>query len=343
MASIEGIKQQSNNWEWTRFDSYELNFQWSITYLREKIIASDKIVSSQLKDPRSEDEHWEISIKMLRNYHQNFSLYACLDHKDTVKHDTRRWARLKFIIQDSDNKVIVDKCDSFKQLHYGTPIGDNKHRITELKEESTHTLFCEIKVYFLEDPINEQVSSLGKYVNIPNHITMQEAHEKELCTDIILVSNDKEFKVHKLIMKLNSPFFEARFKEHWEREDSRVDMSDLESDILEALISFMYTGKVENICDIATRLWPAADKYGVDGLKMACEKVIIQGITPQNVIETMLLANTFNSSELKEACMKYWVRNPSDIQKTEEWKTLKQEHVELRTEMLEKLAESLIR
>ena len=120
---------------------------------------------------------------------------------------------------------------------------------------------------------------------------------------------------------------------HWQREDNKVKMSDLTSDILEAMITFMYTGKVPNTDTLAFQLLPAAEEYGLVGLRLLCERVLFDSLSSQNVVKNIILADTHNTN------------NPSEAQKSEGWRQMKatRERECLKMEILDAIAESLIK
>ena len=125
-------------------------------------------------------------------------------------------------------------------------------------------------------------------------------------TDAILKHGDKEYKVHKCVLSLQSEFFKARFSDRWEVKDGAaqtVDLNDpdLSPVLLEALISGAYTGKVENF-DVAMKLLPVADKYQFQKLKEVCESTISCNLTRSNVLSIHLLASQFGAIELQQKC-----------------------------------------
>ena len=125
-------------------------------------------------------------------------------------------------------------------------------------------------------------------------------------TDAILKHGDKEYKVHKCVLSLQSEFFKARFSDRWEVKDGAaqsVDLNDpdLSPVLLEALISGAYTGKVENF-DVAMKLLPVADKYQFQKLKEVCENTISCNLTRSNVLSIHLLASQFGAIELQKKC-----------------------------------------
>ena len=216
----------------------------------------------------------------------------------------------------------------------------------------TVSIYCKLELYRFDCPLaivnqtgspktiqrSDESFDLGK--------ALQESRKVGLYTDVVLATNGHEFKAHRAVLASQSPFFKARFEKQWEREDNKIEMNDTSPDILDAMLCFMYTGKVEAFSSeaLAFRLLPTAEEYGLVGLRQICEKVLKQSLTVLNVIELLLLADTHNASELREACMSLIRRNPSDVQKSEGWLQLKTDtnRKDLKVEILENIAESLI-
>ena len=216
----------------------------------------------------------------------------------------------------------------------------------------TVSIYCKLELYRFDCPVvNQTVSNSQKTIqrsieSFDLGKTLQESRKLGLYTDVVLATNGHEFKAHRAVLASQSPFFKARFEKQWEREDNKIEMNDTSPDILEAMLCFMYTGKVEASSSetLAFRLLPTAEEYGLVGLRQICEKVLEQSMTAQNVVETLLLADTHNASELREACMSLIRRSPSDVQKSEGWLQLKTDtnRKDLKVEILENIAESLI-
>ena len=75
---------------------------------------------------------------------------------------------------------------------------------------------------------------------------------------------DKKIPVHKAILASRSPVFAAMFQHDLkETKQGYVAITDLELDILEEMLKFIYTGKVENLDTMADSLLAAADKVSI--------------------------------------------------------------------------------
>lgn len=143
-------------------------------------------------------------------------------------------------------------------------------------------------------------------------------------TDAVLKLGDEEFNVHKIVLKMQSDFFKTRFDQLWgEKEGNVVDMndSDLDHELLQALITGAYTGKVSNP-DMALKLLPIVDKYQFPVLKQICESMILSQLRTENAISYLILADRHKASDLKRRCIEVCMNDISKIKKTSEWKEL---------------------
>ena len=84
-----------------------------------------------------------------------------------------------------------------------------------------------------------------------------------------LVCGHKEFPVHKAILSARSKVFQAMFEHKMlETERSRVEIEDIDNDIMLEILRFIYTDRTQNIEKLADALLPAADKYCLERLKV---------------------------------------------------------------------------
>eukprot|EP00731_Ephydatia_muelleri_P032707 Em0024g251a len=86
-----------------------------------------------------------------------------------------------------------------------------------------------------------------------------------------------------------SPVFSAMF-EH-EMEESRknhVEISDLDQEVMQEMLAYIYTGKAPNLKKMADSLLSAADKYALDRLKVMCEEALCANLNIENVSDTLV-------------------------------------------------------
>lgn len=85
-----------------------------------------------------------------------------------------------------------------------------------------------------------------------------------------------------------------------EREKNRVEVTDIEPDVMADMLRFIYTGKAPNLETMAAELLAAADKYSLDRLKVMCEEALCNSLTVENVSEVLILADLHSAEQLKE-------------------------------------------
>ena len=164
----------------------------------------------------------------------------------------------------------------------GTCIMTFEYCLPLFKVQDSQSLLveCEIKVSYKvpPPPTDKSNFSLSRF--------MEEARQNDLFTDIVLVADGKEYKAHKVVLASQSQFFSSRFSERWvspkadgSSGDERVNLTDVPAVIMEAMLAYMYSGKVENIGSVAHQLLPAAEEYGLVGLRQVCEEELIESLT----------------------------------------------------------------
>ena len=82
-------------------------------------------------------------------------------------------------------------------------------------------------------------------------------------------------------------------------------------------MNFMYTDELPSISELAgsastwtstvvvQHLLAAADRYGLDRLRILCESKLCDELTPETVATTLALAEQHHCAELKSACLRF--------------------------------------
>ncbi|KAL6972378.1 Zinc finger and BTB domain-containing protein 7A [Sarracenia purpurea var. burkii] len=102
--------------------------------------------------------------------------------------------------------------------------------------------------------------------------------KNQLFTDVILIANGKEYPAHKTVLSTRSPVFAAMFASKMkEVENNRVEIEDIDDEVLENMLSYIYTGRCEN--KLADKLLVVAEKYDLQMLKKICEDELIENLS----------------------------------------------------------------
>lgn len=140
-------------------------------------------------------------------------------------------------------------------------------------------------------------------------------------SDVAIICNDPNEKdkviripVHKAILASRSPVFEAMFSYSMaESENNEVKIIDINISTVRDMLTYMYTGKIEDLNTRSINLLEAADKYQLSELKEICEETLSANLSVDNSLECLLMADLHNASELKTSAVKFIVEHSVDF------------------------------
>ncbi|CAM0909315.1 unnamed protein product [Alopecurus aequalis] len=170
----------------------------------------------------------------------------------------------------------------------------------------------------LPDTIPESIEE----VPVPSsdlHRHLAELLQSETGADVTFLVSGESFAAHKSILAARSPVFMAEFFGDMKETCSRgVEIRDMEAAVFRALLHFIYTDTVaefdekeEAVTVMAQHLLAAADRYGMDRLKLICEGKLFGGINVDTVATTLALAEQHNCPQLKAKCVGFIVKSPA--------------------------------
>jgi speckle-type POZ protein len=148
-------------------------------------------------------------------------------------------------------------------------------------------------------------------------------------SDVILNVRGREFPAHKLILSARSKYFAAMFKHPMkEQSTNQIKMEDIDPDVFQALLRFIYTGRVRTATmeTMAANLFIAADKYLLNELKNECENYFRHHMSPDNCVVLVFHGDLVNPSEPLKKAAKFLRCFPNEVMATDGWKKMKQEN-----------------
>ncbi|CAH0025793.1 unnamed protein product, partial [Clonostachys rhizophaga] len=92
-------------------------------------------------------------------------------------------------------------------------------------------------------------------------------------SDVVIVCEDQEFKVHKLVLACHSKYFEKQLNGNWKESlEKKIEIQDFDSGIVESMLRYMYSFNYNNIRGVSSMVYDAqvyqiADKYDIPTLK----------------------------------------------------------------------------
>lgn len=155
-------------------------------------------------------------------------------------------------------------------------------------------------------------------------------------TDAVLKVDDREFKVHKVILVARSPVFASMFEHDMaEKKDNEVDIPDCTAESFEVFLHYLYSGSVETLSSSNVyNVYYAADKYRVDDLKEKCVKYMIKNISVETFCDVIALSLHHSESKLQKRATEFFCQNIKKIIKTVQWQKYMDENSTQANEIL---------
>jgi len=167
---------------------------------------------------------------------------------------------------------------------------------------------------------------------------LEKVLEDELFTDVVLSVRGREFAAHRAILAARSPVFKVMFESSKDSVHNRVLIVDIRPEVIQAMLRFIYTGKVpENLLGLADGLLTASNKYRLDRLKLICSEVLSGEIGVQSAPRLLILADSTKADVLKARTIKFIAEQPRAVVQSEDWHVLKQ-HPQLLADLCQVLA-----
>jgi len=148
---------------------------------------------------------------------------------------------------------------------------------------------------------------------------------ESLFSDVTLNVKSKTFNCHKAILSVRSPVFRAMFEHDMtENRDNVVAIDDVDEEVFEQMLMVIYTEQCPRISEMAPKLMYPAEKYQLNMLKTKCEEEMRKNMNINNAAEYLLVADKFDSKDLREYAMRFIRQYGSNVMKTQGWKELKE-------------------
>lgn len=146
-----------------------------------------------------------------------------------------------------------------------------------------------------------------------------------LFSDVIIKSVEGiEYKVHKAVLASRSAVLKAHFEHNTTECFTNLVESPLESDVLQEVLTFIYSDKAPQVDDIPEKLLAAADYYQLCRLKSLSEEALQKKLTVDNALETLQLADIHSANNLKQLTLEFIKDGQAKlITKTEGWAKVK--------------------
>lgn len=173
--------------------------------------------------------------------------------------------------------------------------------------------------------INDPLETLERFdTNLsPNYSTLLKEGKY---SDVKIIVNGTEIKAHKAILSARSPVFNAMFESKMsENRENIIRIEDFSEEVIEELLTFIYSGKVMNLPKVAKELLSAADKYELPQLSQLCEKYLMSDLSVVSSPEILVLSHLHKAVKLKAVVIDYIIANRKEVMKCENWDLIRNE------------------
>ncbi|XP_049946534.1 ankyrin-1-like isoform X1 [Schistocerca serialis cubense] len=136
---------------------------------------------------------------------------------------------------------------------------------------------------------------------------------------VMLVAGETRVAAHRAVLAAASPVFEAMLAHDMlEASCGQVSIDDVEGPVLRLLVAYTYTLQAPQLPDTAAQLLPAADKYGLSGLKAACERQLISQLAVETAAATAVRAVRHSCPDATRAAVAF-INNHPQVMATQGW------------------------
>lgn len=172
-------------------------------------------------------------------------------------------------------------------------------------------------------------------------------------TDVTFEVDGEIFAAHKTVLAARSPVFKAQlFGPMKEKNMECIKVEDIEAPVFKALLHFIYWDELPEMQELtglnskgastlmAQHMLAAADRYGLERLKLLCEAKLCEDVAINTVATTLALAEQHHCLQLKAECLKFIAlrENLRAVMQTEGFEYLKVSCPLVITELLEYVA-----
>lgn len=348
--NADGSSPIAENWCYTQVKVVKFNYMWTISnfsFCREEM--GEVLKSSTFSAGASDKLKWclRVNPKGLDEESKDYlSLYLLL--VSCNKSEVR--AKFKFSILNAkrEETKAMESQRAYKFMQ-GKDWGFKKFirrdflldEANGLLPDDKLTLFCEVSV--VADSVNISGQMHSAQFKVPDCRLSDDLGQLFECSqfaDVTLTCAAREFRCHKAILVARSPVLAAMFEHDMkERQHNRVEIDDMDPDVMADMLRFIYMGRAPNLDSMAADLLAAADKYALERLKVMCEEALCNNLSVENVSEVLILADRHSAEQLKAQAIEFINnRHATDVMETPGWKQMVSSNPHLVAEAFKALA-----
>ncbi|XP_028407755.1 kelch-like ECH-associated protein 1 [Dendronephthya gigantea] len=175
----------------------------------------------------------------------------------------------------------------------------------------------DIQRYSPESPSAENCGTNGSYTNQLADTMAEFRRNGQLC-DVIISTEEKAFQAHKIILAASSSFFQSLFTvDMSEKNKQTIKMDNIDPATMTLVLDYIYTGVITNPnSDDARELYLAADYLILPGLKHKAVEIMVEALSPENCLRTLVWSHRFSSRALFTHTFRFILDNFNSVSRT---------------------------
>ncbi|GBL72931.1 TD and POZ domain-containing protein 3 [Araneus ventricosus] len=203
---------------------------------------------------------------------------------------------------DVPNNIAFKSCES--------KINNNLDQPTNISDKCSYS-----KVQEFSPEVKDNFAALSN--------DLEELYLSKIFADVILLCEGSEFVAHKYVLAARSDYFRKILCSGKGMNNNAIEISDMKSPVLEAVLYFMYTGKLRDLTfDFALDLLSATKIFPVGNFQARIIGYLRKTLTVENVTEVLKICEDLNQDELKQVCMRFINTHHSDVVNSAKWQSL---------------------
>lgn len=195
------------------------------------------------------------------------------------------------------------------------------------------TITCLMKVFSgTDDELNEKSKKFKGIAASFNKLL-----ENEKFSDLTITVGDKKFNVHRAIIAARCSYFKTLFNES---ENKVITLDDLEPDVFQEVLVYIYTNKLPKISEMTDKLLTAAHKFNIENLAKLCDVQLGHNLKVETIAHDLDVARSCTRLDLITSIEEFIKENYDEVSRDGSWIELKKNKPELVTNALEKIIDN---
>lgn len=176
----------------------------------------------------------------------------------------------------------------------------------------------------ISQPMESTDSQQLKSINHQSIPTLQEdllkLYENGHFSDVTISCKGRDFKVHRNILESRSSIFKTIFENEVE-EPVKHELNDVDPEVLELFLKFIYTGAIEFPVDMICDIFDLSLKYNLQDLSNICKCEMVKSISVSTAVKFLISSDKHGISVMKKNVLKFIKENIKDVFESDEFKT----------------------